>query len=367
MMIASLQSSAQSCECEVTSCSPCQRETNIEFYTAKCADGSRVKSCSKPVCVELNPLPSECSGGRSLTTNDSKMVEKTQPAKPSEKTSVGTVLMSTGDVQVFRDSSSGVLKINSKVFNGDNVVAGENGKVKIIFTDNSIMTLLPKTKTLINHQPKNEKPSSTVIGLMYGTVRSVVSKSETNQKKYKIETPTAVAGVRGTDFLTTYYEGSQITKVQTIEGSVELSSLSGGTKTVIPSGHYASYVVDTEHDNNSASMKYVDTGFITPLGTINPAQVKEIEGKFDFESRDVAANSNDSSICTTPEAQFNQCSYECLNNPKNADHCRTNLKNVKCVRRRCNANGKWAEETRLPASFYEKCPANGIVVDRCDY
>lgn len=364
----SFAASNDNCECEVISCNSCQRESNIEFYTSKCA-GTRVKSCQRPVCVELDDPPSECRKNN-LAAVQVKEAAPVKVTKTAEKIPVGTVLMSIGDVQVKRDGVSNSLKVSHKVFNDDEISAGDTGKVKIIFTDDSNMTLLPRTKTKVNHTPAGkDKNSNTIVNLIFGTVRSVVTKSENGQKKYKVETPSAVAGVRGTDFLTSYYESSQITKVQTLEGSVELASISGGTKTMVPAGRYASFVVDTDRDNPSPSMKYVDNGFITPLGTINEDNKKDIDKKFDFDTtREIAASGPDSKpICGAPTGYFNQCSYQCLNNPKKSDHCKTELPTVKCVRKRCNANGTWAEESRLPAAEYEKCPSNGITVDKCDY
>jgi hypothetical protein len=41
---------------------------------------------------------------------------------------------------------------------------------------------------------------------------------------------------------------------------------------------------------------------------------------------------------------------------------------VACVRHRCNGNGIWADETRLPeAGASMACPATGFLVKDCDY
>jgi hypothetical protein len=368
----SFAASNDNCECEVLSCNPCQRESNIEFYTSKCA-GTRVKSCQRPVCVDLDDPPADCRKNNLAAAPSVKEAAPVKVTKTVEKMTVGTVLMSIGDVQVKRDGVSNPIKVSHKVFNDDEIAAGDNGKIKIIFTDDSSLTLLPRSRTKVNHTPAGKDKgsnSNTVVNLLFGTVRSVVTKSENGQRKYRVETPSAVAGVRGTDFLTSYYEASQITKVQTLDGNVELASISGGTKTMVPAGRYASFVVDTDNnDHTSSSMKYVDNGFITPLGTINEENKKDIDKKFDFDTtREIAANAADSKpICGTPTGFFNQCSFTCVNNPKKSDHCKTELPNVKCLRKRCNANGTWAEESRLPAAEYEKCPANGITVDKCDY
>src|SRR5262245_57943468 len=111
--------SSNSCECEVISCNSCQRETNIEFYTAKCAAGSRVKSCQRPVCAELEDPPAECQ--KNMATAPMKEVVAIKQAKVAEKTPVGTVLMSIGDVQVKREGVLNPLKVSHKIFNDDEI------------------------------------------------------------------------------------------------------------------------------------------------------------------------------------------------------------------------------------------------------
>ncbi len=72
-------------------------------------------------------------------------------------------------------------------------------------------------------------------------------------------------------------------------------------------------------------------------------------------------------ICEAPFAKFNQCAWFCLNNPKKAKTCKTDLTQVQCVRRRCNANGVWSEETRVPASQKFYCDDPKVSLRACDY
>ena len=77
-------------------------------------------------------------------------------------------------------------------------------------------------------------------------------------------------------------------------------------------------------------------------------------------------------ICADPAGVFNECSWVCLNNPKKIDQhngkCRAELPKVRCVRRRCNANGKWADTYELPTVNAAKlrCKAEPVL-GACDY
>ncbi len=76
----------------------------------------------------------------------------------------------------------------------------------------------------------------------------------------------------------------------------------------------------------------------------------------------------DVEICDRPKGFFNQCAWTCVGNPSGEKNCRVELPQVSCVRTRCNANGKWADEKKLPLNEAKgMCPATGATVKPCDY
>jgi len=83
--------------------------------------------------------------------------------------------------------------------------------------------------------------------------------------------------------------------------------------------------------------------------------------------RDIATQKKDRDLCLAPAGSMNECAWTCVNNPPKEKTCRTDRGDVQCVRRRCNANGEWTEETRLPASFRTFCDPSGPRVAPCDY
>ena len=73
-------------------------------------------------------------------------------------------------------------------------------------------------------------------------------------------------------------------------------------------------------------------------------------------------------ICGAPGGKLNECSWSCLKNPGGEKkNCLADRSGVSCVRRRCNANGSWGEETALESGAASaKCKAQ-VFVAPCDY
>jgi hypothetical protein len=69
-------------------------------------------------------------------------------------------------------------------------------------------------------------------------------------------------------------------------------------------------------------------------------------------------------ICSRPPGSLDQCVWSCEKNRKSAKDCDYDH-GAQCLRRRCNANGQWADETVLPLKD-AKCSA-GSFVAACDY
>jgi len=100
------------------------------------------------------------------------------------------------------------------------------------------------------------------------------------------------------------------------------------------------------------------------MKTIEVAKSKKIQAAKKMavkEAREAATH-----LCQAPGGQFNQCAWTCTGkNPKQAKTCRTDLEGVACVRTICRADGEWKEETRVPASQSDFCPAKGSTVHDC--
>jgi len=362
---------AGDCDCPSESCGPCKDQVSIEFYTDKCPDGKKIRSCKRPICTDKDPLPETChaSNGPNPTTSPVDATPKLESSKATMK-HVGVVVSSFGEASITHpDGEKIAAKAAVNIFEGDLILTGSDAKVAIKLQNENMIHVVPNSKAVIKFYETNDTVHKTLIDLVYGTIRNTVHKAPKDAKNdFKVKTPSAVAGVRGTDFVTTYTDKVGITKVETLTGVVELTSPSGKHKVNIPQGKYASYVIPTHGGIQDEDIdKFVERGYMTDAQSLSEQDIAKIENDTDAERPKQLASRKSQAICNEPQGKLNQCAWTCVGNPGEATTCRTDLPSVKCIRKRCNANGAWAEETRLPSSSSEACEGSKTVVGPCDY
>jgi hypothetical protein len=124
--------------------------------------------------------------------------------------SIGEVALHKGNAVIDRkDGDQGVeVKKDLDVFSYDTVKTG-NGKVGIVFVDNTKVDITEHSKLLIDEfvYDPNTKTGSLSLKATLGTVRYASGQIAKNSKQnVKISTPTANISVRGTDFAMTVDE-----------------------------------------------------------------------------------------------------------------------------------------------------------------
>ena len=117
----------------------------------------------------------------------------------------------------------------------------ENSRLEIVFDDLSILTLGEETAIEINemiYDPKTKRREA-LITMTVGRIKIQASKIAAGKRNFRVVTPTAVIGVRGTEFIVEVGLNGE-TKVITIEGLVSvapnLESLLSGTSSAIMPG-----------------------------------------------------------------------------------------------------------------------------------
>ncbi|MCI5116555.1 MAG: hypothetical protein D3913_01040 [Candidatus Electrothrix sp. LOE1_4_5] len=125
--------------------------------------------------------------------------------KPGTGLSVGEVQKVEGTVLVIHYGSDRAYRVQKKtsIFRGDTLITEHDSSVALLLIDKSALSLAPRSKLLIKRSFYNvssqAEKRNTKIQLLFGRLRSFVSKV-TGDSDYTITTPTALAGVRGTDF-----------------------------------------------------------------------------------------------------------------------------------------------------------------------
>lgn len=141
----------------------------------------------------------------------------------------GTMMVVKGDIKV-NSTKSGKMetaKVGFKVYAGDAIQSGADSRAKIIMSDKNVINVSPDSKVTIAKYENNPAKDSRNVELKvdYGKVRASVEQQYDGEKnKFNVRTPTAVAGVRGTDFVAGFNPTTRQTTVVTFTGVVAVGS-----------------------------------------------------------------------------------------------------------------------------------------------
>jgi hypothetical protein len=376
----------ESCECPKLACDSCSFQQGVTFFTSKCGPANaRLKSCARPTCMPVEEASKECPvpPTASKTPREPVVVKTEDAADPNADVHiVGSVKVITGSVNIVHADGKKTTVTNgeARVRETDTVESSKDGTAVVNFDGGNKLHVHPDTAVQVKEFKDQSDPGSrkALLQLIKGKIRNQVEQKYNGKTSYyRVYTTAAVAGVRGTDFVMEHHEGGKIeTKVETIGGHVILASLDEKEARDILRGEGATYSADMPDPSFKGKdySEFIRKGKMSPVYKIDAERLADLE----WDSRvDVAKNSHrprhekaaaEPEICERPKASFNQCAWRCVGNPGGENRCRTDLPEVSCVRQRCNGNGKWADETRVPASEASgQCPANGYTVKTCDY
>lgn len=362
-----------SCDCPKVECPACQHSEGLSFYSEKCGEGGmKTRSCSKPKCVEDITADAKCAKPEPVAAQ-APATKAVAEAVPAAKV-VGAVKVVKGSVQIV--GSDGVTKTvgqGDPVHEKDAITTDSKGGALIEFQGGNQMHVLNNTKMTVQEYEHSEKAKNAVFNLLRGKVRSQVKeKFDGKTSKFEVTTPGVVAGVRGTDFVVSNEEDDKITsRVETLSGTVHLNERMGDKEVSVEQGHAVTYVIDNptvHHDSDWSDIP--QKGSFNPVYEMTEKQVAVLDSSTYLGGGQLPKKPSqkpEMPICKAPVGHLNQCAWKCVNNPSGSTICRTDRHDVSCVRSRCNANGEWTEETRLPAAAGRDCKPFGVVVDSCDY
>jgi|GEM_PF-7080311 len=176
---------------------------------------------------------------------------------------VGHVLLVTGDAtRIDAEGASHSLADRSPVFEGDTLETASAATMQIKMVDNALLVLQPQS-TLVIHQYnfRAESPDGYAVrlDLVKGRARSVTGDlGESNHDAFRLNTPIAAIGIRGTDFETTTTDA--VTRVRLNSGAIVFSAL-GDDCTVSSLGPCAtpgSLVLSEDLDSPAAELRASD-------------------------------------------------------------------------------------------------------------
>lgn len=146
-------------------------------------------------------------------------------ANMGDTDSIGVARLVIGpDATVIRNDKNVPLQSEAGIVAGDTIQTGEATHVHIKFTDGAVASIRPNSKVTIQcYQTSPQQPLCIKFNLLKGTMRKVSgATSQAHKDKFRLNTPVAAIGVRGTDFITTI-DSHGATTVRVIQGAIAVS------------------------------------------------------------------------------------------------------------------------------------------------
>lgn len=180
-------------------------------------------------------------------------------------TEYGTIEYLEGEVTVNGETA----RIGRTVESGDRIVTGPSARAEIVFDERNIFQLRPDTILTLAFG-ENEIREADLEQGAFAAVFDRLRQVGEGQDSFRIDTPTAVGGVRGTSFFV-QVEDPRSTYICTCEGSTHLTPEGADIGRDVDATHHTAFrFVQTEEgvETESAEMIYH-----------NDAEMEELAGK----------------------------------------------------------------------------------------
>ena len=116
----------------------------------------------------------------------------------------GMVQFATGEVQLRRGPAASAAVKGAEVENGDVILTGAAGRAQIRFSDGGLVALYPDSQFTVTRYTDagNAGEDHFAVNLLKGGMRAITGLiGKRDPRNYKVTTPTAVVGIRGSAFL----------------------------------------------------------------------------------------------------------------------------------------------------------------------
>lgn len=147
-------------------------------------------------------------------------------ARAHAQSEIGTVAAVVGTLQIQRGGAWQDSHVGVPVFVGDRLRTGANDRTKIVLRDDSVLDIAADSEVVLDKQVFDPAAHQfhSLLRLVKGKMRGWVSDYYHEPRaRYEVETPTAVSGVRGTEFVVRYDESREFTDVVGVADQVEVT------------------------------------------------------------------------------------------------------------------------------------------------
>lgn len=153
----------------------------------------------------------------------------------SAQSVVGDIVFASGEVHLANAGAARTPKVGEPIKQGDELITKADGYIYVKTRDQGFVSLRPNTAVQFDiYEYAADKPQESRIKttLKYGVLRSVSGVGAQSAKdKYRLNTPVAAIGIRGTDF--TVFANAEVTRATVTSGGIVMS---GFNDSCAPSG-----------------------------------------------------------------------------------------------------------------------------------
>jgi len=164
------------------------------------------------------PLPIDRRGALGLTAGAGLVLAL--PRAASAALEVGRVAVLLGSAQRATVGSPVALQAGAGVREGDEITTGADSRMEIAFVDGSLLTLGPESRVVIRRYAPDGTVAQALILLVAGILKVAIGEGVIWQS-FEVETETAVASVRATEWI--MQTGAEGSAVFVIEGQVAVT------------------------------------------------------------------------------------------------------------------------------------------------
>jgi len=144
----------------------------------------------------------------------------------------GWVARVNGKPTITRGTQTEALRMGDAVRVGDRITTDETAKVKILLADDSVLAIGPRSQVTIDELLLSGDTRKGRLNVLVGRFKLAIAAWLNGHSDYEVQTPTAVAGVRGT----VLWGDTQLDTICALQGEVQVRSLQGATLADLQAG-----------------------------------------------------------------------------------------------------------------------------------
>lgn len=200
------------------------------------------------------------------TVSDAASQTTSEAASSETPAATGEVIFVAGQVSIERDGEAITPSLGAPISEGDRIDTGDDGYVHIRFADGGLISVRPRSRAIIDsYRFDADAPadSRVRIELTRGALRSVTGRAgESARDQFRVNTPVAAIGIRGTDFVV--YADAEVSRLAVRSGGVVMAPF--GARCIVasfnPCGEGAAELFASEE---SAALLQVRAGQMSAL------------------------------------------------------------------------------------------------------